>query len=139
MSLLMKHLYQFGDFTVDTDQRVLLRGGKPLQMTPKVFDTLLILLENSGRIAEKDELMNRLWPDTFVEDGNLAFNIQQIRKSLGDNARHPTYIETIPRRGYRFIAMVEEIVSGGEMSIDTDRAHAFETADFTSNGIDIEL
>jgi len=113
MSLSSKHLYQFGVFAVDTDQRVLLREGKPLPLAPKVFDTLQILLEQSGRIVSKDELMNRLWPDTFVEDANLTFNIQQLRKSLGDNARKPVYIETISRRGYRFIAGVMEVVDNG--------------------------
>src|SRR3979490_2569135 len=112
MSLLIDHLYHFGEFTVDADQRVLLRGGKPQPLAPKVFDTLLVLIENSGRIVLKEELMKRLWPDTFVEEANLSFNIQQLRKSLGDNARKPHYIETIARRGYRFIAGVEEVLSG---------------------------
>jgi TolB-like protein/DNA-binding winged helix-turn-helix (wHTH) protein/Tfp pilus assembly protein PilF len=78
----------------------------------KVFDTLLILVENSGRIVEKEVLMNRLWPDTFVEEANLGFNIQQLRKALGDDARHPRFIETVARRGYRFIAPIEEPVDG---------------------------
>jgi len=110
MSLLIKHSYRFGRFTLDTDQRVLLRDGKPLPVTPKVFETLLILVENSGRIVEKESLMTRLWPDTFVEDANLTFSIQQVRKALGDDARNPLYVETIPRRGYRFIANVEEVL-----------------------------
>jgi DNA-binding winged helix-turn-helix (wHTH) protein len=66
MSLLINHFYRFGDFTIDTDQRVLLREGKPIPLTPKVFDTLLILVEKSGQIVEKEELMRRLWPETFV-------------------------------------------------------------------------
>ena len=106
MSLAIKHFYCFGDFTVDADQKVLLRDGTPMAMTPKVFDTLLILVENSGRIVKKEELMNRLWPDTFVEEANLTSNILQLRKSLGDNAHQPTYVETVARRGYRFIAPV---------------------------------
>jgi DNA-binding winged helix-turn-helix (wHTH) protein/Tol biopolymer transport system component len=110
MSLLINHCYQFGEFTLDADQRVLLRAGKPLPLTPKVFDTLLILVENSGHIVEKVELMRRLWPDTFVEEANLTFSVQQLRKSLGDNARSPLYVQTVPRRGYRFIAEVEELL-----------------------------
>src|SRR5262249_21667293 len=78
---------------------------------PKVFETLLALVENHGRIVLKEELMKRLWPDTFVEESNLTFNIQQLRKSLGDNAREPLYIETIPRRGYRFIAEVKPLAT----------------------------
>ena len=113
MSFEIKHFYRFGDYTVDPDQKVLLRNGMPAPLTPKVFDTLLILVENSGRLVKKAELMNRLWPDSFVEDANLTFNIQQLRKSLGDNARKPQFIETVPRRGYRFIADVEEISNGG--------------------------
>src|SRR4030095_4001775 len=100
--------YRFGEFTVDAEQKVLLRNGAPLPLTPKVFHTLLILVENAGRIVEKEALMNRLWPDTFVEEANLTFNIQQLRKTLGDNARKPFFIETVARRGYRFIAQVSE-------------------------------
>src|SRR5580765_3366716 len=107
MSQAIKQSYRFGEFTVDADQKVLLFRDKPRPLTPKVFDTLLILVENSGRIVQKEELMNRLWPDTVVEEANLTSNILQLRKSLGDNARHPTYIDTVSRRGYRFILPVE--------------------------------
>jgi Tol biopolymer transport system component/DNA-binding winged helix-turn-helix (wHTH) protein len=113
MPLPIAHLYQFEQFMIDVDQRVLFRDGKPQPLTPKVFETLLILVANSGRILEKDELMRRLWPDTFVEEANLTFNIQRLRKSLCDDARNPHYIETIPKRGYRFIARVDEVVSNG--------------------------
>jgi len=93
---------------------VLLFQEKPRPLTPKVFDTLLILVENSGRIVNKEELMSRLWPDTFVEEANLTSNIQQLRKSLGDNARQPIYIETVARRGYRFIKPIEtEVLNRG--------------------------
>jgi Tol biopolymer transport system component/DNA-binding winged helix-turn-helix (wHTH) protein len=108
MSLAGNHLYRFEEFTIDREQKVLLRNGSRLAVAPKVFDTLLILIDNSGRIVEKEELMRRLWPDTFVEESNLTFNIQQLRKALGDNAREPRFIETVARRGYRFIAEVTE-------------------------------
>ena len=107
MSLAINHFYRFGEFIVDAEQKVLLRNDSPLPLAPKVFDTLLILISNSGRIVEKEELMSRLWPETFVEESNLAFNIQQLRKALGDNARQPRFIETVSRRGYRFIAEVQ--------------------------------
>src|SRR5262245_44382668 len=107
MSSLNNHFYQFGAFSVDIDQRVLLREGKPVALTPKTLETLLILLESSGRIVGKDELKKRLWPDTFVEEANITFNIQQVRKALGDDARNPQFVETVARRGYRFIAPVE--------------------------------
>jgi Tol biopolymer transport system component/DNA-binding winged helix-turn-helix (wHTH) protein len=108
MSLAIKQAYRFGEFIVDDEQKVLLRNGSPLPLAPKVFDTLLILVNNCGRIVEKEELMNRLWPNTFVEESNLTFNIQQLRKALGDDARRPQFIETVARRGYRFIAEVNE-------------------------------
>src|ERR1043165_447045 len=101
--------YRFGEFVVDTDQKVLLRQDKALPLTPKLFETLLILLENSGRIVRKEQFMERLWPHTFVEEANLTSNIQQLRKSLGDNARQPRYIETVTKRGYRFIANVQRV------------------------------
>ncbi|HEX6717337.1 MAG TPA: winged helix-turn-helix domain-containing protein, partial [Pyrinomonadaceae bacterium] len=101
--------YRFGDFIVDTDQKVLLRQDKALPLTPKLFETLLILVENSGRIVQKEQFMERLWPHTFVEEANLTSNIQQLRKSLGDNARQPHYIETVTKRGYRFIANVQRV------------------------------
>src|SRR5437773_3016669 len=108
MSLAAPHTFHFGDYSLDANQKVLLHQGKPLALTPKLFDTLLVLVENSGRIVQKDELMRQVWPDTFVEEANLTSNILQLRKCLGDNARQPKYIETVARRGYRFIAPVTE-------------------------------
>src|SRR5215475_12388234 len=115
MSSLISHFYKFGEFAVDVDQRVLLHHEKRVAITPKVFDTLLLLVENSGRLVTKEELMRSLWPDSFVEESNLTFNIQQIRKSLGDNARKPVFVETVSRRGYRFIAEVEEVLTDVDM------------------------
>jgi Tol biopolymer transport system component/DNA-binding winged helix-turn-helix (wHTH) protein len=134
MPSVIKHLYQFGEFTVDTDQKILMREGKPVQLTPKVFETLLILIENRGRIVEKNELMNRLWPDSFVEETNLTFNIKQLRKALGDDARNPVYIETIARRGYRFIASTEKILAdtnliSGQFRVPFDTSDANEFQD----------
>jgi len=111
MPSLINHFYRFGEFTLDADQKVLLRHGKPLLLAPKVLETLLTLVQNSGRIIEKEELMTRVWPDTFVEESNLTYTIVQLRKTLRDDARHPRYIETIPKRGYRFIGDVEEVLS----------------------------
>jgi adenylate cyclase len=115
MSLLSNQFYRFGEFTLDAGQKVLLRQGKPLLLAPKIIEALLTLVQNSGRIVEKEDLMARLWPDTFVEESNLTYSIVQLRKTLGDDARRPRYIETIPKRGYRFIADVEEVLS--DMSI----------------------
>src|SRR5438876_10391216 len=115
MSLAVPHSFQFGDYTLDANHEVLLHQGKPLALTPKLFVTLLVLVSNSGRIVQKDELMRQLWPDTCVEEANLTSNILQLRKCLGDNARQPIYIETVARRGYRFIMPVE--TNGPSLSI----------------------
>lgn len=136
MSLLIKRFFRFGEFTVDTDQKVLLRAGRPVRLTPKLFDTLLVLVRNGGRIVEKEELMNQLWPDSFVEEANLSSNIQQLRKILGDNARHPIYIETVARRGYRFIAevadsMIESGAIGGQITELLGTSHAQSTEGVT--------
>lgn len=98
--------YEFAQFRLDLSQKVLLRDGQPVRLTPKIFDTLEILVENKGRLLEKDELMQKLWQDHFVEEGNLASNIKMLRKALDDDAAHPKFIETVQRRGYRFIAEV---------------------------------
>jgi TolB-like protein/DNA-binding winged helix-turn-helix (wHTH) protein/Flp pilus assembly protein TadD len=127
------YIYSFGGFTVDAEQKVLLRDGVPVPLTPKVFETLLFLVENGGRIVKKEDAMNRLWPDSFVEDANLVFNIQQLRKLLGDNARAPVYIETVSRRGYRFIAPVvadtrsNGAIENGNLARIADLAPAAET------------
>jgi Tol biopolymer transport system component/DNA-binding winged helix-turn-helix (wHTH) protein len=97
---------EFGSFRVDLADRVLLRSGEVVPLTPKAFDTLLLLMEHNGELVEKDALMKALWPDTFVEEGNLTQNVSILRKTLGDG-----YIETIPRRGYRFSASVRVLPS----------------------------
>ena len=97
--------YDFGSFRLDVAERRLLRDGEPIPLAPKVFDTLLVLVENCGHLLEKDDLMTRLWPDTIVEEATLARNISDLRKALGENSQHK-YIETVPKRGYRFVAPV---------------------------------
>jgi len=109
MSLETKHFYDFGDFRLDLAEKVLLRDGKFIPVTPKVFETLCVLVESAGRLVEKDELMQKIWQDRFVEESNLTFNVGMLRKALGDDASKPTFIETVQRRGYRFIAEVRHI------------------------------
>jgi Tol biopolymer transport system component/DNA-binding winged helix-turn-helix (wHTH) protein len=99
-----KEMYFFGNFRVEVAEKLLFCDGKSVSITPKMFETLAVLLENAGKIVEKEELMQRVWHDRFVEENNLTFNIKMLRKVFGDDARNPTFIETIPRRGYRFIA-----------------------------------
>lgn len=102
-------LYQFGDFCLDPNRRVLLRGGEPVPLTPKALDTLLALVRRSGHALGKDELMNEVWPDTYVEESNLAQNIFTLRKALGQDRNGNRYIETVPKYGYRFVAAVREL------------------------------
>ncbi|MEJ2110594.1 MAG: winged helix-turn-helix domain-containing protein [Acidobacteriota bacterium] len=101
--------YEFGPFQVDTHERIVRRDGKRLPLTPKVFDILLVLLNNPGKILPKEEVMKLVWPDTAVEESNLARNVSTLRKVLREDANHPKYIETIPWRGYRFMAEVREL------------------------------
>src|SRR6266540_5368551 len=108
MSKRAKQLYEFGPFSIDPAERALLRDGQPVPLTPKTFDLLLVLIENSGHLLEKDELMQRLWPNAVVEEANLPNNISLLRKALGDDASEHQYIETVPRRGYRFVGRVAE-------------------------------
>lgn len=103
----IKRFYEFGPFRVDASERVLLREGQPVMLTPKLFDTLLALVERSGHIVEKAELMETVWPATFVEDSNLSSSVSLLRKTLGSAEDGKPYIETVSRRGYRFAAAVE--------------------------------
>ena len=94
--------YEFGRFRLDPVERVLLEDGRPLSLTPKALETLLFLVEHRGHIVEKDDLLKRVWPDTFVEEGIIAQNVSALRKALDDTPEGQRYIETVPKRGYRF-------------------------------------
>src|SRR4029453_9094343 len=101
-------LYDFGPFFLDHSERRLVHDGKPVPLTPKCFDLLVILVENSGHLLGKDELLERLWPGQFVEEANLSFNISSLRKALGEGQGGRHFIETVPKKGFRFVAQVEE-------------------------------
>ncbi len=103
-----RRFYEFGPFQIDAAERMLLRDGQPVPLTPKAFDALLLLVESGGRTIETNDLMNKLWPESFVEEGNLKVTIFKLRKALGESGDRKQYIETIPRRGYRFVAPVKE-------------------------------
>jgi DNA-binding winged helix-turn-helix (wHTH) protein/Tfp pilus assembly protein PilF len=107
MSSLARPSFEFGPFRLDLLERVLLRDGKAVPLAPKVFETLVVLVENSGHILEKDELLKRLWPDSYVEESNLAQNIFQLRRALETEGSGKQFIDTIPKRGYRFTAEVK--------------------------------
>jgi TolB-like protein/DNA-binding winged helix-turn-helix (wHTH) protein/Flp pilus assembly protein TadD len=98
--------YAFGPYHIDTGERLLHCGEQLVPLPPKAADTLMILIQNAGRMVDKGALMEAVWPGTFVEDGVLSRNISLLRKTLGDTAETSTFIETIPKRGYRFIASV---------------------------------
>jgi len=100
--------YQFGRFLVDGKERLLLRDGLQITLTPKAFDILLLLVENSGHVLTKEEMLTRLWPDTFVEEANLTNNISILRRALGEDSEGQQYIKTVPRLGYRFVAAVDQ-------------------------------
>jgi DNA-binding winged helix-turn-helix (wHTH) protein/Tol biopolymer transport system component len=103
--------FEFSDFILDTREKLLLQKGEPVPLTPKAFELLSVLVSNHGHLVKKDELIAHVWPDSIVEEANLPFTIGLLRKALGDSAQNPKFIETVPKRGYRFIADVREITS----------------------------
>lgn len=110
--------YEFGPFLLNVDERFLFKNREVVPLRPKVIDTLVVLVENSGHVVSKEGLIQSLWPDTFVEESSLTQNISLLRRALSENANGQRYIETIPKRGYRFLAHVQEAaVAPGELVI----------------------
>src|SRR6059058_435123 len=103
-----RHFYDFGAFRLDPDKHRLLREGELVHLSPKAVEALIVLVQNAGKLLERDVLMQAVWADTFVEDANLTVAISHLRKALGQNGEAAEYIETIPRIGYRFVAEVRE-------------------------------
>src|SRR5262250_3256520 len=121
MSRQGKHLYEFGAFRLDPAERRLLREDEPVPLEPRVFDILVLLVENHGRLLGKDELMNGVWPESFVEEGSLTKSISNLRKALGESAKddgRTQFIETVPKRGYRFIAGVRDITDADPFVVE---------------------
>ena len=116
------HCYEFGPFRLEATERRLLRDGEPVPLTAKVFDILLILVQNHGHLLEKNDLMQAVWPDSFVEESNLTRSISTLRKSLGECDGE--YIETVPKRGYRFVAAVEGFGNESITMVVRERIHA---------------
>lgn len=102
-------MYEFGKYRFDPPNHLLLSGGDSIPLTPKAFDVLLVLVQNGNRLTTKEELMTKVWPDSFVEEANLTVNISALRKALGEAPDGKQYIETVPKKGYRFVAPVKEI------------------------------
>ena len=123
--------YEFADFRLDLRRRRLERARELVALTPKCLDILCVLVEKPGQVVEKDELMSRVWPDSFVEEANLTQNIFLLRKALEEGANGDQYIETVPRRGYRFVApirVVEQSDSGAQSGTDLAKPASRESA-----------
>jgi pimeloyl-ACP methyl ester carboxylesterase/DNA-binding winged helix-turn-helix (wHTH) protein/class 3 adenylate cyclase len=120
----MRRFYLFDGFRVDASERLLFKENRAVSLTPKVFDTLLVLLENSSHVLTKKELMEKVWPDSFVEENNLAQNISILRKALGEGKEGEQYIQTVPKRGYRFVGDVTTSGAEDESVIVRERTRA---------------
>ena len=123
MRNLPKKIYEFADFRLDAVERLLFRGGDVVSLTPKAFDTLLLLIENCGHVLSKEEIMERVWAESFVEENNLAQNISLLRKTLGEKDGMK-FIETVSKRGYRFVAPVRLLEDAESDSITLERTRA---------------
>jgi DNA-binding winged helix-turn-helix (wHTH) protein/TolB-like protein/tetratricopeptide (TPR) repeat protein len=119
MKVVTTKIYKFGRFSLDTGQHLLLKDGSPLQLREKVFDTLVILVEAGGAVVSKDEFMEKIWPDAFVEENSLNRNISELRKALSSGVEDAPYIETVPKRGYRFAAPVD-VLERADVQSPTD-------------------
>src|SRR4051812_30883267 len=123
MASSFRHLYEFGPYRLDATERQLWRGTEAVHLTPKEMDTLSALVRGAGRLMSKEELLREIWPDTFVGEATLAQNVFTLRKALGETEGGKSYIETVPRRGYRFAAAVRELRESVETE-ETTHAHA---------------
>src|SRR5262245_27756670 len=125
----LKQIYEFGPYRLDAAERLLLRDGEVVPLQPKVFDLLLALVERHGRLLEKDELMRLVWPDTIVEEANLANNISLLRRALGEGENGRLCIETVPKLGYRFVSLVRAAEKAGELMSEEQPTARSITAD----------
>ena len=114
-------MYEFDKFRFDPENHLLSRGGNPVSVTPKVFEVLLVLVQNAGRLTTKEELMSKVWPNSFVEETNLTVNIAALRKALGEADGARQYIETVPKKGYRFVVPIKQVVEDVESHEETAR------------------
>jgi len=106
-ALKTKHIYEFGSYRLDPEEKVLLRDGQAVSIPPKDLETLLVLVEKAGHIVEKEELLQKVWPGVFIEEGNLARHVFNLRQVLGEGPDGRQFIETVPKRGYRFAGLLE--------------------------------
>src|SRR2546423_4716860 len=113
-----KHIFEVGALRLDASEHVLLRDGQIVPLTPKAFEILVILVAREGHVVEKEELLSKVWPDTFVEEASLAKNVSMLRKVLSENGLKESCIETVTKRGNRFVAKLNGKHS--EFANDTD-------------------
>jgi DNA-binding winged helix-turn-helix (wHTH) protein len=128
-------LYEFGPFRLDAGQRLLLRDDCPIPLQPKAFETLLMLVRNSEKVVLKDELLNAVWADTFVQESNLTQNIFVLRKALGDNDGGRRYIITVPGRGYRFAEKVRTVTETVHAVTETELPDAARKPEFNGRSL----
>lgn len=131
--------FNFGNFTLDLERRLLLRDGEPVPLTPKAFDTLALLVRRRGRVVGKDELLEEIWADAFVEESTIAQNVFTLRKALGQNRTENQFIETVPKHGYRFIADVKAIDGATEAGPEISQQHAAHHLDDSEKISDAEM
>ena len=105
----VRNLFEFDDFKIDIGERLIFKHGTPISLTPKAFDILAVLIQRSGHLFRKEELLTLVWNESFVEESNLTRNIYLLRKALGESVDGNSYIETVPRKGYRFVANVRVV------------------------------
>jgi TolB-like protein/DNA-binding winged helix-turn-helix (wHTH) protein/Tfp pilus assembly protein PilF len=116
-----EHIYEFGSFRLNIRAKLFLKENKPVPLNPKTFELLAMLVQRSGHLVEKEELLRELWPDSFVEESNLTQNIYLLRKALGEDTHGHVYIKTVPRHGYRFVAEVREVQDDLKELLDEPR------------------
>ena len=134
----MREIYEFEGFRVDARRRLLTRAGRGVPLTPKAFETLLVLLRGGGRLLTKDEIISEVWPDTFVEEGSLAQNIFLLRRALGEGKGEHRFIVTVPGAGYLFVPRVHDSRAAAPPCAPTDdRAiGSLAVAPFRALGVD---
>src|SRR6187549_3646980 len=126
--------FHFDQFTLEVRERRLLRGGDVVHVAPKAYDVLVALVRQRGHLVTKDELLTRLWPGSFVEEGSLNVCVSALRKALGEDARRPTYIETVARSGYRFIGSVRLDSEDAKPSVPSAMARPVELYELVGCG-----
>jgi len=139
MAQLSQPGFRFGNFSLNPAERRLLRCGETVPLTPKVFDTLLLLVENAEHLVEKEVFLRQLWPDAFVEESSLAQNISVLRKALGDDGNGSKFIETVPKRGYRFVATVWPLAEESDTGNGRETAKAQAPKQRPSTNVELSL